>query len=279
MALTGHLLHDTGEVHALLVGHGGGELHALLVGVVGEPVEERLAVVVVAIDEDDLLVAHGLGGGEHDLALGDVALGEEPRVGLAGVDALQLGTGTRGHDDGQPLLPGVLQERHGVAGVVGADDGVAGIVALLGVRQIVGQHVQVFGVLIVVAQVQFHLSLQLGLCLFDVVHCHVDGQLPFVLYAGWQHHINVKDVYLGFLHRHRRCLVVVAAAGHKADRQDGHQCISYYLLHIHIYCFEVIASLTSLTSYILLLTSHFLHLTSYILLLTSHFSLTTSPKL
>ena len=199
VALTGHLLQRGVEVHALLVGHDGRELHALLGGVVREPVEERLAVVVVAIDEDSLLVAHGASCCEHDLALGDVALGEEPGVGLAGVDALQLGTGTRGHDHGQSLLPGILQERHGVARVVGADDGVAGVVARLRVRQVVGQHVEVFGVLVVVAQVQLHLLLQLGLCLSDVLLCHVDGQLPVAADAGRQHHVDIEGGYLGFL--------------------------------------------------------------------------------
>ena len=124
-----------------------------LSGVVAKPVHERLAVDVVAIDERHVGGVQGLCGREHDLALGDVALGEEPGVGVAGIGTLQLGTGTGGHDHRQPRLRGVAQEGLCIVGVVGADDGMTGVVALAGVGEVEGQLVQVFGVLVVVAQV------------------------------------------------------------------------------------------------------------------------------
>ena len=78
------------EVVARLVGPyaAGHHVEANLGGREAEPVAERLAVGVVAVEQAHALVAYGLHDGEQHHALRDVALGEEEGIGLAGLAAL-----------------------------------------------------------------------------------------------------------------------------------------------------------------------------------------------
>ena len=81
--------------------------------------------------------------------------------------------------------------------MVGADDGVAGVglhvvgFALAGMRQGIGQGLQVFGILVVVAQVQFHPLRARLLRTVDVAECVVDGRLPQHLLPEWQDDIDI----------------------------------------------------------------------------------------
>ena len=172
-------------------------MEAVLGGVVAEPVAEGASVAVVAIDEGYVGGPHCVGCREHDFALCDIALGEEPGEGAACVDALYLGTGTGGHDDGQPVGGGIFQQRGCVVGVKGAYDGMARVVALTWQRKAGAKGFEVLGVLVVVAQVELDAARLLLLCLLNVGHSPVDAVLPLLAYVGGKDDVYVDGLYCG----------------------------------------------------------------------------------
>ena len=191
-----------------------GHVQLALGGIVAEPVAERLSVGVVAIDKGYIDIGHSGHAGHHHLALGDVALGEEPRVGVAGVAALQLRTGAGGHHNRQTVAPGIAQDVGGMGRMVGTDDGMTCVVTCLGVCQPVGQLVDILAVLVMITQVQLHLTALSLLCLVEVVQCPVDAGLPFLTDIIRQHHVDVECHHLFGLHLSHR-IIVVALAAHK----------------------------------------------------------------
>ena len=76
-------------------------------GIVAEPVVERLSVGVVAVDQCHIDIDHLGNACHHNLTLCDVALGQEPCMGVAGIGTLQLRTGTGGHDNRQAVACGI----------------------------------------------------------------------------------------------------------------------------------------------------------------------------
>ena len=154
--------------------------------------------------------------GKHHLALGDVALGEEERVGAARLRALQLGTGAGGHDHGQAQTLGLVEDGTGVVAVIRADDGVAGVglhvgrFALAGMGEGIGQLVEVGGVLVVVAQVQPHLLRVLLLRRGYVEQGLVDGGLQLCRDGGRQNDVDVHRRHLGLGQAVAATAVVIA---------------------------------------------------------------------
>ena len=177
-----------------------------------------------------------LDGREQHLALGDVALDEEERVGLRGLAALQLGTGA-GHQHRQAHPLGLIEHGAGMVAVVGAYDSVAGVglhvggIALAGVGQGVGQLGQVGVVLVVVAQVQLHALGAFLLCLVDVAHGIVDGGLKTPHHAARQDDINIDGHHLLGGLGLGRLRVVIALAGNKGE--DGY---TYYIYNVSHLC-------------------------------------------
>ena len=168
------------QVHAFLIGDDTLASHVQLTlgSVVAEPVVERLSVGVVAVDEGHVHVNHLGNACHHDFTLRDIALGQEPGIRVAGVGTLQLGTGTGRHDNRQAVASGIAQDVLRMRRMVGTDNGMARVVASLGVSQFVGQVIEVLGILVMVAQVQLDLTALLLLCLVDVLQCPIDAGLP-----------------------------------------------------------------------------------------------------
>ena len=76
--------------------------------------------------------------------------------------------------------------------MVGADNGMAGVVTRLGISQLVGQLIEVLLIFVVEAQVQLDLIVLLLLCLTEVGQCPINAGLPLGTDVGRQHDINIQ---------------------------------------------------------------------------------------
>ena len=107
-----------------------------------------------------------------------VALGHKPCIRFAVHDALYLVAGHLGHHHGHTSLGRIGQYHLGFGRPIRSQNQVAGIIALLGIAQLINRLLQVGSILIMVTQIQFHLSGQGSLSFGQVFNHHIDGWLP-----------------------------------------------------------------------------------------------------